>query len=298
MTIPTRPLFLAGLLLAAACSDAGTPVAAGDRGASPVAAPDDVLAVLTCSVDVRAGTEMCAPARPETGGAPGALIAIGNATYITLTTTNVVSTPTALSYDRTLTNNAAQALGTIDGINAHATGVRVWLEPFSIDTAVAGQPTSVTVANADGILTFKTFKNRPYFQYPGLLQPGATSITRNWQFALQNVDAFSYTVFVLSEVQFPKGWIDVTPMNPAVGLGDADTLAAHVRAALGQLYVEPQGLTWTSSDPSVVTVMELVAPDTLAQITAVSPGSAWIKARSSAPADSLARRDSVLVTVP
>jgi len=294
MTIPTRPLFLAGLLLAAACSDAGTPVAASDRDAAPpAAAPNDVLAVLTCSVDVRAGTEVCEPTQPETGGALGGLIAIGNATQITLTTTNVVSTPTSLSYDRTLTSNIWQALGTLDGINPHAAGVRVWVEPpFFIDTTVAGQPTAVTVANADGILTYKTYTNRPYFQYPGLLQAGATTIAKNWQFSLQNVDAFSYKVFVLAEVQYPKGRIRIVPSAPVVQVGTSDTLVAEVRDATKRF---TENLTWSSSDPAVVTVMELAPVDSLAQITGVAPGTAWVKAVS--VADPISRRDSVLVTV-
>lgn len=294
MTIPIRPLFLAGLLMAAACSDAGTPVAPGDRALTrPAAAPDEVLAVLTCTVDVRAGTELCRPTQPETGGALGALVALGSGAYVSLTTTNTVSTPTSLSYDRSLTNHIWQALGTVDGVTPHLTGVRVWVEPpFAIDTTVAGQPTSVTVANADGILTFKTYKNRPYFQYPGLLQPGATSVTDNWTFTLTNVDAFSYKVFVLSEVQYGHGRIRIVPSTPVVQVGTSDTLVAEVRSAVQRL---TENLAWSSSDPGVVTVIELAPVDSLAQITGVAPGTAWVKAVS--VADPANRRDSVLVTV-
>ncbi|HST62315.1 MAG TPA: hypothetical protein VLK84_26665, partial [Longimicrobium sp.] len=110
---------------------------------------------------------------------------------MTISKTNIVSSPTSLSYDRAVTNNIYQPIGTLDGVTPSATGVRVWLEPFVIDTAVAGQPTSVTV-NSEGTLTYKTFKNRAYFQYPGLLQPGATTATKNWQFSMVNVDSFSY----------------------------------------------------------------------------------------------------------
>jgi hypothetical protein len=299
MSFSTRPLFLVGLLLAAACSDAGTPVDAVDRDrGQPVSVPENVLAVLTCAVDLRAGTETCAPAHPETGGARGGLIAIGDVRLVHFTTTNTNVTADSISYDRTITNSIPQALGTVDGTTAHATGVRVWVEsPHMIDTAVAGQPTSVTVDNPDGTLTYKTYTNRPYFQYPGLLQPAATSIGKHWRFGTVNVDAFAYRAYVLAEVQFPKGWTDVTPANITIGPEDMDLLTARVRNAVGLQFIEPAGLTWTSSDPTVVVVTELTPSDTLAQITGVAQGTAWIRARSSSAADSLARRDSVLVTV-
>jgi hypothetical protein len=299
MSFRRRALFLAGLFVAVSCSDAGNPLGpTGPEQPAPGALGEEVLAVLTCTVNVRTGSETCGPAQPAAGDALLDFIAIGNAAQVTLTTTNTVSTATSLSYDRTITNNIPQALGTVNGSTADDDSVRVWVErPFMIDTAVAGQTTSVTVANPDGTLTYKTYTNRPFFRYPGLLQPGETSPARNWQFTLVNVDAFSYKVFVLAEVQFPKGWIDITPDNPVIENGAVDTFAAHVRGPVGNVHSDTAGLTWISTNPSVVAVVELSPRDTLAQITAHGEGTAWIKVRSSAIVDSLARRDSVLVTV-
>lgn len=292
MSFRRRALFLAGLFVAVSCSDAGNPL---DPGGPQQPEPDaeGVLAVLTCTVDVRAGTETCGPAQPNAGDGLADLIVVSNAAYVTLNTSNTTSTATSLEYDRSLTNTMYQALGTTDGVTPHPDGVRVWVEPpFFVDTATAGQPTSVTVANPDGILTYKTYKNRPYFQYPGLLQPGATSVTDHWAFTLTNVDAFSYKVFVLAEAQFPKGRLRIEPTTPVVQVGTSDTLTALVRNAFTRL---TENLTWTSSDPSVVTVAELTPVDSLAQITGVSEGTAWIKAVS--VADPVNRVDSVLVTV-
>jgi hypothetical protein len=293
MTIHRRPLFLAGLLLAAACSDAGTPTAVGDHDSTqPGGAQDNVLAVFTCTVDVRAGTETCGPAQPGTGDAVGTLVQIGNANQVSLTTTNVVSTPTSLSHDRAVSNHVWQPLGTTDGITSHATGVRVWLEPFIIDTAVAGQPTSVTIANADGVLTHKTHKNRPYFQYSGLLQHGATTATRNWQFSMVNVDSFSYLMWVLAEVQYDKGRIWIEPGDTVIAVDSSATLVARVRSALSLLR---EDITWTSSNPAVVTVAQANTKDTLPVVTGVSEGTAWIRVKSVAAPT--IRLDSILVTV-
>jgi hypothetical protein len=295
MSFRRRALFLAGLFVAVSCSDAGNPM--GPEG--PEARPDaeDVLAVLTCTVDVRAGTETCKPDQPTADGALGDLVHIGNATQVALTKTNTVSTPTSLSYDRAVTNMIYQALGTADGVTPHAMGVRVWVEPpFFVDTTIAGQPTSVTVANPDGFLTYKTNKNKPYFQYPGLLQPGATSPEKNWQFTMQNVDSFSYKVLVLSELQYYLGTLWITPDSSVFSSGDSVTLAAHVRDAT-KLSLDP--LTWTSSNPDV-TVTEVPGVDSLAVVKSTTDGAtAWIKAVSNHPNARWAapRRDSVLVTV-
>jgi hypothetical protein len=284
-------LLLAGLLTAAACADAGAPTSV-DRLAVPQIDPRMVLQVLACNVDVRTNTSECQPQQPHFDAAAGA-IAIGNVNYVSLLTTNVVVTPDSVTKDVALINHTAVALGTLDGVTAHSTGVRVWVEPAVVTHAtVPGLPASVTVANADGILTYKTVKNRPYFQYPGLLQPQDTSIAKTWRFALSNVDAFTYVVWVLTEVQYPSGWLDIIPATPVLGVGTSDTLTAQVRGPYGQTLLDQ--VSWTSTNPSVVTVAELAA-DSLAQVTGVAQGTAWVKATSAVSA--LIRRDSVLVTV-
>jgi hypothetical protein len=285
--------------VAVSCSDAGNPVApGGPEQPEPAFVPENVLAVMTCTVDVRAGTETCGPPQPDAGDALFGLVAIGTVGQVTFNTTNTALTSTSLSYDRSLTNNIYQALGTLDGVNPDPTGIRVWLEPFVIDTAVAGQTTTVAVVNADGntfVYNKKTY-NRPYFQYPGLLEPGATSIEKNWQFSMQNVDSFTFKVYFLSELQFPLGTLWITPDSPVVQVDSSKTLAAHIRDAT-KLSIDP--VTWSSSDPAVVTVTKSPAADSLAVITGVSEGGAWIKAQSNHPrADYAAPRlDSVWVTV-
>ena len=310
MLSSARPLFLAGLLLAAACSDAGTPVAAGDRDAARPQPASTVLQAVACTVDEVAGRASCTPVSAQTGNALGAINIGGGSSYVVLATSNHVATADSSRFDVTVQNVMnGQVMGTTDGVTAHPYGMRVFF--YNAQTPTQSQPRVLTKVNpADTawiavvtpdsqVFSGAGSKKRPYFQHaPEILHPQDTSAPTTWRFALYNVATWSFVAYISTEVRFPKGWIDVTPASPVVGLGGADTLAAHVRGAFGQRFAEPQGLTWTSSNPSVVTVMELAAPDTLAQITAVSPGTAWIRARSSAPADSLARRDSVLVTVP
>jgi hypothetical protein len=293
MSFRRRALFLAGLFVAVSCSDAGNPIAPTGPEAEPGAGDaENVLAVLTCRVDVRAGTETCGPAQPGGDASFSGLAQIGNVTQVTFTKTNIVSSPTSLSFDRAVTNHIYQPLGTVDGVTPDSKGVRVWLEPFVIDTAVAGQPTSVTINNADGIVTHKTYKNRPYFQYPGLLQPGATSITKNWQFSMVNVDAFTYQVFVLAEIEYNQGRIRIEPRDTTIAVDSSATLVARVRDATKLLR---ENITWSSSNPAVVAVAQANAMDTLPVITGVSEGTAWIRVKSVlAPT---VRLDSIQVTV-
>lgn len=256
MSFRRRALFLAGLFVAVSCSDAGNPVSPAGPLPGPDAASDALLQAFICSVDA-SGRHACVPESPQLGEVPGA-ISIGNVNYASLVTSNLVDGPTTRTVDVALVNHI-QTLGTLDGVTPHSYGIRIWVEPpFLLDTIVPGQPTSVAVSNADGTMTWAAaYPNRPYFQYPGLLPTGDTTIAKTWAFSKQNVNTFSYRVFVATEVQFPKGWIDITPTTPVIEVGAIDTLAAAVRGPYGNLHTEKTGLTWTSSNPSIVTVAEL-----------------------------------------
>jgi hypothetical protein len=139
---------------------------------------------------------------------------------------------------------------------------------------------------------------RPYFQHASqILGPGQSSTPKTWTFSRYNVATWTYRAYVSTEVRWPRGWVLITPTAPTLLVGTTDTAAAAIRSTYGQVLRE--GLNWSSSDPAVATVTELSPVDTLAQITAVGSGTAWIKAVSASanPLDTLARRDSVLVTV-
>jgi hypothetical protein len=280
--------------VAVSCSDAGNPLDPGGREEPAATLGDNIFAVFTCTVDMRTGVERCSPSQPETGDALGSgEVAAGKASAI-LTATDTVKTANSLEYDRAIINKMYQAFGTADGTTPDPDGVKAFILFKTITAAGPGATPTVTVANRDGELTYKS-NLYSYFQYPGLLVPEDTSVSKHWHFVTTNVSGFTYEIYLLSELQFNLGTLWITPDTPTIQVGTSDTLAAHVRDAT-KLSEDP--LTWTSSDTTIVKVTKLT-PDSLARITGIADGTAWVKAVSnhSNAAWAAPRRDSVLVTV-
>jgi hypothetical protein len=262
---------LAGLLLfalLAGCAD-NDPVAPSPEAAGPVD-----LAVLDCRVTVASGTMRCASAQPGTGGASG-LIVGGQGVYVFLQASNHAYNAGTATYsiDVTVQNLIPQALGTTDGTTVHAEGVRIFFAEDPVPTDGSGLP--VSVSNPTGSMPFLSGV-QPYFQYSQLLSPNQTSSSLPWQFSVPvGVASFGFKVYVSTQVQFPTGWIDLTPAADTMVAGGTQALTATVRNVVGTP-VAGQTVTFGTSDAGVGTV------DAAGLVTAVAPGSATITATAGA----------------
>ncbi|HEX6037389.1 DNA/RNA non-specific endonuclease, partial [Longimicrobium sp.] len=182
-------------LLAAACTDQPTA-----NAPEPVAGPGGAPASqLLCSVTVSTGALECAGDVGTAPGGPRSTLYGGQNSLVRLSSANADTTGGVFEVDVTVTNLlASQAVGTVDGVTAHANGVRVF---FATGPTVSGGSGTVVLANADGD-DFFTEPEQPYFQWNGVLAPGATSAAKPWRFALsQGVTRFSFVVYVSTEVQ-------------------------------------------------------------------------------------------------
>lgn len=284
MSFRRRALFLAGLFVAVSCSDAGNPL---DPEPVPPR-PEEVLQALTCTVSVNDPEMRCSPPGPGTGGALGNLSIVGgaNGQYVRLTKINHFANADSMWFDVTLENLTGQILGTVDGVTADADSIRVFF--LSEPHATAGG--DVTVGHASGAEPITTGAPQSYYEYQGMLADSTVSDPRRWHFnLLGGATTFTFEVMVRAKVQFPRGWLRITPRDPVLEVGDVDSLTARVRNRLG--VDESEAITWSSSDLAVVTVNAITTRE--AEITAVGEGTAWVKAQS----DTLPRVDSVLVTV-
>ncbi|HEX7119308.1 MAG TPA: Ig-like domain-containing protein, partial [Longimicrobiales bacterium] len=258
----------------------------------PEPPPEAPQAMVTCTVDVREATMTCgAPETDLPDEARGALTVGGQGEFVTLASSGVcygaACEPDApadiFRADVTVQNLIPQALGTTDGATGDTSGVRIFFHDAPTVTNGTG---TVSVANEDGIGTF-TGTGQPYFQYGGsvddllgpddILSPSETSAPKTWEWKVPaTVLEFEFSVYVHAEVQFPDGWIDVTPATQTLGLGAGDlrtvTLSGTVRDAVGR-EVTGGTLTWSSSDESVATV-----DASTGEVTAVAPGVATITA--------------------
>lgn len=295
MSFRRRALFLAGLLAAVSCSDAGNPIAPEGGGTPPrPPAPNDALQSLDCSLNVSGGTLQCRPAAASAGSASG-LIVGNQGVYVRLASSNIQKiAPDTLAFDATVQNLIPQALG-VDSTGAvdAAEGVRVFFyqEPYA--SAGTGM---VNVANEDGTTTFIQ-EDRPFYQYAGGLDSGEVSLPRTWKLRYDaGVQSIAFKMYVSAKVRYPDGFLRLSPDTTLLNVGQRDTLIADPRTVVGARDTLARSVTFTSSNPSVVTVSAL--SDTTAEIAAVTQGTAWVRAVSNANANPNSKRvDSTLVIV-
>ncbi|MBW3570721.1 MAG: Ig-like domain-containing protein [Gemmatimonadetes bacterium] len=250
MSLRRRALFLAGLFVAVSCSDAGNPL---EPGPTPRPRPVDALQVLQCAVNIPTATMQCALPQPNAGGAlaAGQMITGGQNKYVTLSASNFASTASSLEFNVTVKSLMRQALGTENGETLHANGVRVWFA----DDPVAQPTGTVSVDSASGVGTLLTAPT-PYFQYDTILRTNQTSKPKRWRFDFSGgATNIQFKVYVVAQVQYPNGWVDVTPPLDTLAPGatvDLDGIAYDARADSAPAV--SQTLTWSSSDGAVATV--------------------------------------------
>jgi hypothetical protein len=259
---PLGGLFLLSML--AAC-ESGDPVAP-----APPAAPAQ-LARLECVVTVATGAMRCTPSSPGLGDASG-LIAGSQGQYVFLTASNHAYSALDSLYtlDVTVQNLLPQAMGTTDGATLDSLGIRVFFdtEPHAVggnagaELTLAGAVQRTTIMRA----------SQAYYQYSEVLSPNETSGAVQWAVRMPpEVSAFHFGVLVMAEVQYPEGYVNVTPPADTLAEGQTVTLAASVVTQVGEP-VTGETVTWGSSDAGVATV------DGSGVVTAVAPGTTTITA--------------------
>ena len=196
----------AGLLAAtpvlAACADEPTvPMGGGDEviGDAPALAT-----LLTCAVDVRAGSMACEPSSPSgvVGGPDMNLIVGSQHRFVRMGNDVPLVSGDVWSANVTVQNLTLQPFGTLDGNTAHPSGVRV----FFVDEPSNG----VEVVSHDDEAVFTGSGTQKYFEYgsldlgaDGILTPGEVSEAKAWVFELNGAATFQFSVLVSTEVPDP-----------------------------------------------------------------------------------------------
>jgi hypothetical protein len=218
-------LLLAAVTLSAACADSSTgPAPHSLRGYSG-SSSSGVSAQLTCEVTITprsvtttaatpgvsagsSGSIVCRPNAHAAGGAAAGgqrtvsaadSILENQGTDVSIQFDSVQITENVLTLVRTLTawtsvtNMLAMPMGTSNGVTPAANGTRVF---FSSGPSTLSGIGVVTVANATGTGTF-TATGQQYFQYSGIIAPGASSGTIGWQFnSALAVNSFTFGIGV------------------------------------------------------------------------------------------------------
>lgn len=269
-------------LALAACGDRDAPLSPKDP-AAPAPLPS-LVASVQCTATPRSGTLSCGQATLP-GGVRGYIIVGGQHQNVDITSSNVAYDGVgAFTFDVTVKNLIPQAMGTVDGVAADSNGVRVIFASGPTVTAGSGD---ASVATADGSDAF-TGTGQPFYRYAGtalgadgMLSTGETTAAKNWNLHVDpTVTSFTFTLYVVTEVARPNGWVDIYPGGPVSLLsGDSLVLADTVRTAVGT--VVGTSVTWASSDTTVARVAATGV------VTGVAPGSAVITATSGARSGTL-----------
>lgn len=256
------------LITFAACADR-EPLAPGPRPEEPVQ-----FARLECTVTVASGAMACASLAPDLGGAQGLIVGNqGQYVFLEASNHNFTGGDNVFSIDVTVQNLLRQALGTTDGTTLDSAGVRVFF--FQEPVASDGSGRSVSLINHTGT-DFFTTSGQKYFQYDEVLSSNETSSALPWEFSVDpQLETFRFQVFVAAAVQFPNGYVDVTPPADTVAEGGQVTLSSSVRTAVGEPTAN-QSVTWETSDSAVAIVSGSGV------VTAVAPGTATITAEQGA----------------
>jgi hypothetical protein len=188
----------------AACSESSLPT-----GVIPVPAGANqaVLAQLTCKVDAVASTMSCVPAGPAAAaGRSSDLILGGQGTYVKLTSSSVVTTPTvSVTANVTVKNLTGQPWNTGDGTTVDTAGVKVFFQTLPTSPVVISNPTDSAV--------FTGSTKQPYFKYSGttllsadqILAAGETSGAINWNFQLNGATTFTFGVLIVAKMPDETG---------------------------------------------------------------------------------------------
>lgn len=258
---------LAGAVLLAGCTE--TDPIDSSRRDPEVPIPMESAAALTCSVSVAGRTVTCETPQPKLAAGGSGLIVGGQNTYVRMTADNLAYNDTLFTFDATVTNLIPQPLGTLDGTTPSPDGVRVFFHQAPTVTVGTGTIT-FPEDRRDSTATF-TAADQIYYGYAGMLAPNAESEAKTWTFEVPpTVENFVFTVFVSADVQYPEGWVALSPTKNFLLEGGTHELTSAVFTAVGNPVAD--AVTYETSDAGVATV------DGSGMITAVAPGSVTITA--------------------
>lgn len=217
------------------------------------------VAILQCVGRTASPVVTCAQPNQASGpnlnlspSGPSRLIVGNQGVYVTLTSSNAAydAGSQAFTFDVTVTNHLPQPLGTEDGTTLDANGVRVF---FHQGPSATGGSGSIAVV-PDGTGTF-TGSNQPYYQYDEVLPTGATSAGRIWTLTIPpTVETFAFLLYVVAEVPYPNGFLDVGADSLTIEAGDTLHLDPVFRTATGREIDGDDPVVVESSDSSVVSV--------------------------------------------
>ncbi len=244
-------LFLPVLVLAiTTCTERRNVTAPEEAVGEKTAVRDALVVAVSCTADVVAAELSCERLnRAGTLIGPQFLIVGGQDTYVTLANTDPNYNPGNgnFTFDVTVTNLIPQALGTPDG--STVTGVKVFFHTDPHATAGTG---AITIEDVDGEGTF-TGSGQKYYAYNQIIGTGQESAGKGWRFVVPNtVNTFEFQVYVQADVQFPDGWVEVSPDPTYTGVGSDVTLSATIKDVVGRTVAG--SVTWSSPDEGIATV--------------------------------------------
>lgn len=271
---------VAALVALAACAEHSPTAAPADGSAAP-ARGGYLITEFRCSVTVASREMKCVEARPV--DMRGDLL-LGSG-YVQLSSQGpIYDGERDYTFEVAVKNLIHQKIGTTNGSAYAMNGIRVFFSQQPHATSGYGTITVVP----DGYDTF-TAANQPYYKYYTILDYNEQSSWQQWLFEIPpTVNTFAFVVYVSAPVQYPVGWVTVTPDTWSLAVSETKQLSNTVVNQYGNL-VSGATVTWSSSNTSVATV------SSSGLVTATGSGSATITVTDNAVAG---RTGTASITVP
>lgn len=288
---PGRALLVAAATLFAAAGCDRMPFSS--QPATPIEVDKSAALTVECEADVSSGRVECDGLKSRSG--LSLALFGGQDLYVKLVSDSIemirtdAATPDTFAFDVTIQNLLNEAMGSVDGATAHASGIRLVFHRGPNVTGTSGGSGTAEVANADGTGIF-TEPDQPFFRYQGATLgpdgfltgridggPGEVSDARRWKIALSdNVTTFSFSIIVDAVVQ-PLVRINEVMVNPSTS---DDTNREYVELInRGTFPVNLGGWTLQDSTSTAPFVNRPVAIDSLV----VAGGATALLGRSADP---------------
>lgn len=163
-----------------------------------------------------------------------------------------------LSIPVALQNLLSLPLGSAGGVDVH-----IFAGP-----ADASGGAAVPVANPDGTAARFSDRARPFFRYPGPIDPRGTSAPRTWRFQVpRGVSAFVFTVFVETTLPAENGplrWLlrsgDAAGAMPLRALGESGGRGVVAVGAAGVI-IHSDGSSWARVPSPTPATLQALATD-------------------------------------
>jgi hypothetical protein len=226
---------------------------------TPEIRPPQPVGQISCVVDRRVAVVSCEPtgadaaSKPEVDRSGSALVLKSLGRDLGLAISATTFSDSGVAFDVQLENLLGQRIGSADGRSPDARGIRL----LFVDPVTGREPTAAiarldrrTSAGAENL----TAEGQPFVRISAVLDSATRAAPVRVALTFPpSARTASFGLVVVAPVQYPHGWLRITPESSQVGVGGSARLHAVRLDAHGRTAVAGT-LTWATTTPDLASV--------------------------------------------